>query len=60
MTATIGNVYFVLPLVELVCKDLSGSGGQTSVCTGDLQGDSKIFHFRSPQFLLSFLKKTWC
>lgn len=26
MTATTGNVYFVLPLVELVCKDLAHSG----------------------------------
>lgn len=47
MTATIGEVYLVFPLVELVCNDLAHQArvsSKTSVCRV-LQGESKVFNF---------------
>lgn len=53
MTATIGEVYLVFPLVELVCNDLAcqaRDSSKTSVCTESLQGASKVFNFHEPPF----------
>lgn len=47
MTATIGEIYLVFPLVELVCNELTHQArdsSKTSVCTV-LQRESKVFNF---------------
>lgn len=61
MTATIGEVYLVFPLVELVCNDLAHrarDSSKTSVCTESYRESQRFLIFINPHLTFFFLK-TW-
>lgn len=62
MTATIGEVFLVFPLVKLVCNDLAHQArdsSKTSVCTESYKESQRFLTFINPHLTFFFLQ-TWC